>query len=71
MTVLTTLLSRVWLSNGQLSLPSPQEQAVPQGTARVRTTQLANLVVDWLFKLFEGAKRMAPTALVVALRLLR
>ena len=71
MTALTTLLCRVWLSNEQLSRRSKQEQAVPHGPARVRLRQLANLGSDWLFKLVEGAKRMAPTALVLALRLLR
>ena len=71
MTAVTNLLSRIWLSNGRLSCRSKEEQAVPQGRARLRAKQVANLVRDGLFKLSDGAKRLAPTALVLTLRLLR
>jgi hypothetical protein len=49
-------------------MPSDPERIVCYST---RVKQLADLAADWLWQLVEGAKRMAPTAIVVALRLLR
>jgi hypothetical protein len=71
MTALMILLSRVWFPNRHFSCSSIHKKSVPRGTAGVRARQVADLTGDWLFKLVEEAKRMAPTALVLALRILR
>ena len=46
-------------------------QSVPHQAGRVRTQQLSDMLSDWLLNVAEEAKRVAPMALVVALRILR
>ncbi len=71
MTVFMSLLTRLWVQNRQFSCPRVQEEPFPRETARIRTKQIAILAGEWLYKLVDGAKRVAPTAMVVALRILR
>jgi len=71
MTVFMSLLTRWWVQKGQFSCPRVQEEPFPRETARIQTKQVAILAGEWLYKLVDGAKQVAPTAMVVALRILR
>jgi len=46
-------------------------QTAPHQAACVRTEQIADMLSDWVLKVAEEAKRVAPTALAIALRILR